>query len=71
VDQHADLLTDHDGPARDEAGPGDHATVLAATGEDLDAAEIARLLTACQLTEAEMRSGIAGLTDPFGLSLTH
>ncbi|GGG62442.1 hypothetical protein GCM10011374_27030 [Kocuria dechangensis] len=77
VDQHADLLAEHIGPARDEAGPavpagpGEHATVLAATGEDLDAAEIARLLTDCQLTEAEMRSGITGLTDPFGLSVTH
>lgn len=73
VDHRTDLLSDH-GADHDRAtdssvpaGPGEHATVLAATGEDLDPTEIARLLTTCQLTEAEMRCGITGLTDPFGL----
>ncbi|GEO96913.1 hypothetical protein [Kocuria turfanensis] len=47
------------------AGP---ATVLAATGADLDAAELTGLLAACQLTEEELRSGITGLSDPFGIS---
>lgn len=50
------------------AGPAEHATVLAATGADLDAAEMTALLTACQLTEEELLSGITGLTDPFGIS---
>lgn len=61
----------HRGPAGGHAvpaGPGVHATVLAATGEDLDAAEMTELLASCQLTEAEMRSGITGLADPFGIS---
>lgn len=41
-------------------------TVLAATGEDLDAAEFERLLRKCELTDEELASG-AGLHDPFGL----
>jgi G3E family GTPase len=56
------------GAHRVPAGPGVHATVLAATGEDLDPAEMTELLASCQLTEAEMRSGITGLADPFGIS---
>lgn len=47
---------------------GDRGTVLAATGEDIDPEEIARLLTGCELTDAEMEAGFAGLSDPFGLA---
>ena len=47
---------------------GDRGTVLAATGDDLDPEEIARLLTGCELTDAEMAAGFAGLNDPFGLA---
>ena len=50
---------------------GHPSTVISATGEGLDAAEITRLLTDCQLTEAEMRSGLTTLADPFGLDTTH
>ncbi|MFF0903401.1 UNVERIFIED_CONTAM: GTP-binding protein [Kocuria sp. CPCC 205316] len=64
VEQHRGPSGGHAVPA----GPGVHATVLAATGEDLDAAEMTGLLASCQLTEAEMRSGITGLADPFGIS---
>lgn len=42
------------------------ATVIAATGEDLDPAEFERLLRNCELTDEELASG-AGLHDPFGL----
>ncbi len=42
------------------------ATVITATGEDLDAAEFEHLLTSCQLTDEELASG-KGLHDPFGL----
>ncbi|MFI7481549.1 GTP-binding protein [Kocuria sp. M1R5S2] len=52
-------------------GPGDHATVLTATGEDLDPAEMARLLASCRLTQAELAAGITGLTDPFGIGAAH
>lgn len=55
--------------ARAEAGH--PSTVISATGEGLDAAEIIRLLTDCQLTEAEMKSGFTALADPFGLDTTH
>ena len=49
---------------------GDRGTVIAATGEHLDPAELARLLEDCQLTDAEMDAGPAGLPDPFDFSLT-
>lgn len=49
---------------------GDRGTVLAATGADLDPAEIARLLAGCQLTDAEMAAGPTELPDPFDFSLT-
>jgi G3E family GTPase len=42
-------------------------TFIAATGEDLDAAEFRQLLASCQLTEQELASGAEGLHDPFGL----
>jgi large subunit ribosomal protein L36 len=35
---------------------GDRGTVLAVTGDEVDATEIAALLTGCELTEAEMAS---------------
>ncbi len=53
---------------RDLGQPG---TVVEATGEDLDAAEITRLLTDAQLTDAELSAGITALADPFGLDTTH
>lgn len=49
---------------------GDRGTVLAATGADLDPAEIGRLLAGCQLTDAEMAAGPTELPDPFDFSLT-
>lgn len=54
VDAHLDWHAEH----------GDRGSVLAATGEGIDPAEIARLLSACELTDAEME---AGLADPFRL----
>lgn len=55
-------------PAMDWYGDsGDPGTVLAITGEDVDAAEIAGLLAACQVTDAEMASG-AVWPDPFHLN---
>ena len=42
------------------------ATVIAATGEDLDPEEFERLLRNCELTDEELASG-EGLHDPFGL----
>lgn len=48
---------------------GDRGTVLAVTGDDIDPAEIAALLTACELSEAEMTSGAASFPDPFALTL--
>lgn len=47
---------------------GDRGTVLAVTGDEADAAEVAALLTACELSEAEMLSGTAPFPDPFGLN---
>jgi G3E family GTPase len=47
---------------------GDRGTVLAVTGDDLDAAEIGALLKACELTETEMASGTTSFPDPFGLN---
>lgn len=57
VDAHLDWHPEH----------GDRGSVLAATGEGMDPAEIAQLLSACELTDAEMEAGFAGLTDPFQL----
>ncbi|RKO21598.1 GTP-binding protein [Pseudarthrobacter phenanthrenivorans] len=61
-------------PAADEAGLdwhpeyGDRGTVLAVTGDDVDAAEVAALLNACGLTDDEMASAAASFEDPFGLN---
>jgi G3E family GTPase len=49
---------------------GDRGTVLAVTGDDVDATEIAALLTACELTDAEMASSPGTITDPFDLNRT-
>jgi G3E family GTPase len=49
---------------------GDRGTVLAVTGDDVDATEIAALLAACELTEAEMASNPGTITDPFDLNRT-
>jgi G3E family GTPase len=46
---------------------GDRCSVIAATGDGIDAAEIAGLLAGCELTDEEMASGFAGLADPFQL----
>ncbi|MCU1516025.1 MAG: GTPase [Pseudarthrobacter sp.] len=46
---------------------GDRCSVIAATGEGLDAAEIVGLLAGCELTDAEMDAGFAALADPFQL----
>jgi G3E family GTPase len=46
---------------------GGRGTVLAVTGDDVDPAEIAALLTGCELTEAELAAGPGGINDPFGL----
>lgn len=46
-------------------------TVLAVTGENIDAAEITRLLAECELTDAELANGLTGLHDPFDLTTTH
>lgn len=46
---------------------GDRGTVLAITGDDVDPAEIAALLAACELSDAEMTSGAASFPDPFAL----
>ena len=46
---------------------GDRCSVIAATGDGIDAAEIAGLLAGCELTDEEMASGFAGLVDPFQL----
>lgn len=64
--------TDDAGARRDgHPNAGDRGTILAVTGEDIDAAEIARLLADCALTDAEMAAGFASLDDPFGLTSTH
>ncbi|MFF2242833.1 GTP-binding protein [Arthrobacter sp. NPDC058130] len=49
---------------------GDRGTVLAITGPDVDAAEVAGLLTACQLTDEEMASHTV-FPDPFRLFEPH
>ena len=66
----SDRTNDADARLDCHADVGDRGTVLAVTGEDLDAAEIARLLADCELTDAEMAAGFAGLADPFGLTPT-
>ncbi|MDQ0921619.1 G3E family GTPase [Pseudarthrobacter sp. W1I19] len=43
------------------------ATVIAATGEGLDADEFEQLLVSCQLTDEELAAGGNGMHDPFGL----
>ncbi|MFJ6028103.1 GTP-binding protein [Pseudarthrobacter sp. NPDC092424] len=45
----------------------DAGTVIEATGEDLDPAELAELLLHCQLTDEELAAGLE-LQDPFGLA---
>ncbi|MET3952749.1 GTP-binding protein [Arthrobacter sp. UYEF36] len=47
---------------------GDRGTVLAITGDDVDAAEITALLAECELTEEEMASGSRAFPDPFDLN---
>jgi G3E family GTPase len=49
---------------------GDRGTIVAFTGDELDAAEIAELLSGCELTEAEMASSEDSFPDPFGLKQT-
>lgn len=49
---------------------GDRGTVLAVTGDDVDDTEIAALLNACELTEAEMASSPGTIKDPFDLNRT-
>jgi hypothetical protein len=49
------------------AAQGPAATIIAATGEGLDAAEFERLLDSCRLTDEELAAGGIGLHDPFGL----
>ncbi|WP_066293972.1 GTP-binding protein [Arthrobacter sp. B6] len=60
VDAHLDWHPEH----------GDRCSVIAATGDGIDPAEIAGLLSACELTDAEMEAGFAGLPDPFELDHT-
>ncbi|MFE5838989.1 GTP-binding protein [Arthrobacter sp. NPDC056493] len=50
---------------------GGRGTWLAATGDDLDAEEIGRLLASCQLTDAELAAGTGSLSDPFDLARQH
>jgi G3E family GTPase len=49
---------------------GDRGTVLAFTGDGIDAAEIAELLRACELSEAEMAAAADSFPDPFALNKT-
>lgn len=49
---------------------GDRGTILAFTGDDIDAAEIADLLSTCELSEAEMASAAESFPDPFHLTET-
>jgi G3E family GTPase len=60
--------TDPDGPLDWHPEFGDRGTVLAITGDDVDAGEIAALLQACELTEGEMASNAASFDDPFDLN---
>lgn len=54
------------GPA-EPAQPLTAATVICATGEDLDPAEFEHLLRGCELTDEELAAG-GDLPDPFGLT---
>lgn len=47
---------------------GDRGTVLAVTGDDVDADEIAISLSGCELTDAEMSSAATSFDDPFELN---
>jgi G3E family GTPase len=47
---------------------GDRGTVLAVTSDDVDAAEIAVLLSGCELTDAEMSLAATSFDDPFELN---
>lgn len=47
---------------------GDRGTVVALTGDEVDAADIAALLKSCELTEDEMAPGGTPFPDPFGLN---
>ena len=49
---------------------GDRGTVLAFTGDDVDAAEICALLSGCELSEAEMAAATDSFPDPFQLNET-
>ncbi|WP_411375713.1 GTP-binding protein [Arthrobacter sp. MPF02] len=49
---------------------GDRGTVLAFTGDDIDAAEITELLGACELSDAEMAAVADSFPDPFFLNGT-
>jgi G3E family GTPase len=49
---------------------GDRGTVLAFTGDDVDAAEICALLRGCELSEAEMAAATDSFPDPFQLNET-
>jgi G3E family GTPase len=53
-------------PGAGRAEPLTAATVLSATGENLDPAEFERLLRGCELTDEELAAGV-DLPDPFGL----
>ncbi len=50
---------------------GARGTVLAATGEGIDATEIQRLLASCELTDTEMMASQESFTDPFNLKSTN
>lgn len=67
----ASAARDTNAAVRAIADTGHPSTVISATGEGLDSAEITRLLADCQLTEDEMKSGFTALADPFGLHTTH
>lgn len=49
---------------------GDRGTVLAFTGDDVDAAEIVELLSGCELSIAEMAAAADSFLDPFHLNET-
>ncbi|GAB3536196.1 GTP-binding protein [Arthrobacter tecti] len=46
---------------------GERGSVLAVTGEEIDADEIRALITGCELTDAEMAAGAEAFSDPFNL----
>ncbi|WP_457972996.1 GTP-binding protein [Arthrobacter sp. D1-17] len=63
----ADVLSGQNAGPETVPASCDRETVLAVTGDDVDPAEIAALLSACELTEAEMAAGPGAINDPFGL----